>query len=255
MVYETNGTEKIEKLFDGCEESLIWSALQGVMGKIYVTDRAAPLSAMIILGDFCFFAGQPDRELAGFKPDWFSGNFVIMVPQDARWADVIEEVYGEKAKRVTRYAIKKDKNAFDRKRLEAMAGNVPPGYEVKLIDEAVYLQSRRENWARDFTAQYKSFEDYHCLGLGVVVLKDGMIVSGASSYSSYKGGIEVEIDTREDYRRKGLAAICGARLVLECLNRGMYPSWDAQNLWSVGLAEKLGYHFSHEYDAYEIWGY
>ncbi len=80
-------------------------------------------------------------------------------------------------------------------------------------------------------------------------------MSGASSYSSYQGGIEIEIDTREDCRRKGLASVCGARLVLECLNRGMYPSWDAQNLWSVGLAEKLGYHFSHEYDAYEIRGY
>ncbi|MDD6328823.1 MAG: GNAT family N-acetyltransferase, partial [Lachnospiraceae bacterium] len=34
-----------------------------------------------------------------------------------------------------------------------------------------------------------------------------------------------------------------------------YPSWDAQNKWSVGLAEKLGYHFSHEYTAYEINGY
>ena len=64
------------------------------------------------------------------------------------------------------------------------------------------------------------------------------------------GGIEIE--TREDYRRKGLAYICGAKLILECLKREWYPSWDAQNKWSVSLAEKLGYHFAYEYTAYEV---
>ncbi|MCI8713242.1 MAG: GNAT family N-acetyltransferase [Ruminococcus sp.] len=45
--------------------------------------------------------------------------------------------------------------------------------------------------------------------MGVVMEKDGEIVSGASSYSSYVRGIEIEIDTREDYRRRGLAYIWG----------------------------------------------
>ena len=81
------------------------------------------------------------------------------------------------------------------------------------------------------------------------------MLAGASSYSTYKEGIEIGIDTREDHRRKGLAYACGAKLILECLKKGIYPSWDAQNKWSVALAEKLGYHISHEYTAYEIMGY
>lgn len=60
---------------------------------------------------------------------------------------------------------------------------------------------------------------------------------------------------RIDQRRKGLASVCGAKLILECMKRGLYPSWDAQNKGSVALAEKLGYHFSHEYVAYEIFEY
>jgi len=88
--------------------------------------------------------------------------------------------------------------------------------------------------------------------LGAVVLKNGELVAGASSYSRYREGIEIEVDTRKDHRRKGLAYVCGARLILECLERGLYPSWDAQNMWSVELAKKLGYHFSHVYTAYEI---
>ena len=102
---------------------------------------------------------------------------------------------------------------------------------------------------------YANYNIYQRLGLGVVVLKDGEPVSGASSYSRYQSGIEIQIDTKEAYRGQGLATACGASLILACLDRGLYPSWDAQNLWSVGLAKKLGYAFDHEYTAYEVRGY
>ena len=90
------------------------------------------------------------------------------------------------------------------------------------------------------------------LGRGMLILKDGKIVSGASSYTRYKEGIEIEVDTVPEERRKGLAMIACAALILNCLNEGLYPSWDAQNMNSVHMAEKLGYEFSHEYTAYEV---
>ena len=114
---------------------------------------------------------------------------------------------------------------------------------------------RNNVWENDLLSQYMGYDIYKFLGLGVVVLKDGELVAGASSYSTYSEGIEIEIDTREGHRRKGLAYACGAKLILECIKKGLYPSWDAQNTWSVALAEKLGYHFSHKYTAYEIMGY
>ena len=42
--------------------------------------------------------------------------------------------------------------------------------------------------------------------------------------------------------------------LLQCLEEGLYPSWDAQNMNSVYLAEKLGYEFDHEYTVYEVSG-
>ena len=41
-------------------------------------------------------------------------------------------------------------------------------------------------------------------------------------------------------------------LILRCLEEGLYPSWDAQNMHSDHLAEKLGYEFDHEYTAYMV---
>ena len=63
MIYEMSehNKNKIEALFDGWQEALIWSCLQNVMGHIYVNHSENPTAAMAILGDFCFFAGMPDK--------------------------------------------------------------------------------------------------------------------------------------------------------------------------------------------------
>ena len=104
----------------------------------------------------------------------------------------------------------------------------------------------------DFVSCFESKEQYLELGRGMVLLKNGRIVSGASSYTRYKEGIEIEVDTVSEERRKGLATIVSAALILLCLEEGLYPSWDAQNILSVHLAEKLGYEFDHEYTVYEV---
>lgn len=245
--------ENINKILENWNETIIWSCLQGTMGEIHTNSTED--AAMAILGDFAFYAGNPDEELIRFKPESCKQDFIIMVPQNADWAELIEKCYGDNAKKVTRYAIKKESDIFDIAKLEQAVLSLPDGYELKRIEEAEYNMCRENGWANDLVSQYKDYNAYKELGLGIAVLKDGELVAGASSYSTYDKGIEIEIDTREDHRRKGLAYACGAKLILECLEKGLYPSWDAQNKWSVALAEKLGYHFSHEYVAYEVMGY
>ncbi len=255
MVYELRNTESVRLLFEGWEETLIWSCLQGIMGKIYVADTDSPVSAMAIIGDFIFYAGEADEELVSYKPEWCRQDFIIMVPQNAQWKSLIEKSYGKKAKPALRYAIKKEPEIFDREKLRQALSTLSPDYELCLIDEKLYHCCKSEKWSRDLVSQFQNYDEYAELGLGAVIRKGHEIVSGASSYTRYREGIEIEIDTKEAYRRKGLAYVCGAKLILECLERNLYPSWDAQNKWSVSLAEKLGYHFSHEYEVYEIRGY
>ncbi len=255
MIVKIEDTKEAAALFEGWNETLIWSCLQGVMGAIYAPWGSPVRSVMALLGDFCFLAGAPDRELAGFKPESSKQNFIIMVPQTEEWSHLIEECYGNRAARVTRYAIKKEPGVFIRERLEAAVRALPAGYTLHMIDETIFRMCQENNWSRDLVSQYPFYEDYARLGMGTAVLAGEELVAGASSYSRYREGIEIEIDTREDHRRKGLAYACGAQLILNCLDRGLYPSWDAQNKWSVALAEKLGYHFECEYPVYEITDY
>ena len=185
-------------------------------------------------------------EIVRKKPE----GFTIMVPQNKDWAQLIEECYPS-AKRVTRYAIKKD-TIFDKIKLQNEISKLPIGYKIHKLDADIYDQCLKNPVMVDFVSAFESKEKYLQIGRGMVILKDGQIVSGASSYTRYKEGIEIEVDTIEAERRKHLATIACSALILNCLEEGLYPSWDAQNINSVRLAEKLGYEFDHEYVAYEV---
>lgn len=248
MIYEIKDMLKVKDLFEGWQETLIYSCLQNVMGKIYVTDLKNPRSAFAFVGCFGFYAGEPDRELVINKPE----GFVIMIPQNEDWAKLIEESFVS-AKRVIRYAIKKD-TKFDKKLLRRETKKLPAGYELVRIDSELYDKCLMNPVTADFVSSFDSKEHYLEMGRGMVILKDGEIVSGASSYTRYRDGIEIEVDTVEQERRRHLATIACSALILSCLEEGLYPSWDAQNMNSVHLAEKLGYEFDHEYVAYEVSG-
>lgn len=238
---------EVAHLFAGWEETMIWSCLQSVMGSVYAPAGEDPRSAAAQLNDFCFLAGEPDADLVTFD---YGKDFLILTPQNDGWAKLIEDVTG--LPRRTRYALRKDRHNFDPEKLQTIVDSLSSEYQLRFIDRNMYEACLMESWCRDLVSGYPDWDSFQRLGLGVVVTKDGAIVSGASSYSSYREGIEIEIDTHPAHRRRGLARICGAALILECLSRGWYPSWDAHNPASVALAQQLGYIFSHEYPVFEI---
>ena len=183
MITRLEETHRAAHLFGDWQETIIWSCLQKVMGAIYADDMENPQSAMALLGDFCFFAGRPDKELVLYKPDSCNSDFIIMVPQNKNWADLIVKSYGDKAKAVTRYAIKKEKNIFDRQLLQAAAASLNPEYDMQLIDKKCFELCKANEWSRDLVSQFRDYEMYSRLGIGVVIFMDGKLVSGASAYA------------------------------------------------------------------------
>ena len=236
--------ERIAPLFEGWEETMVWSCLQGVMGRAAWNESRT--AAMIASGDFCFLAGAPDESLLR------QARGPILVPRTPDWRPLIEAVFGDRAVPELRYAIRKEGDIFDRKRLRGFIEALPAEYRLRQIDEALVPALLAEDWSRDLCSAFESPEDCCRRGLGFVALEGDVPVAGAGSYCVYRGGIEIEIDTRADRRRRGLAAACGAKLILACLDRGLYPSWDACDLRSVPRAEKLGYHRGYPYPVYWV---
>ena len=252
MIQMLQNPKQAAPLFHGWAETILWSCLSGAMGAIHAPREESPASALAALGDFRFYAGEPDRELALFQPGPPRDGFFIAVPQNDAWRRLLADCWGDRASPATRYATKKEPGVFHRPSLEKAAASLPPDCRLARIDEELFARCGAIPWCRDWVSQYRDYPHFRQYGLGVAVLRDGEPVSGASSYSGWPGGIEIEIDTREDCRRQGLARAAGAALILACLDRGLYPSWDAQNPGSLALAQKLGYSFSHEYPVFEV---
>ena len=61
MIYEVTHNKNISDLFGKWEETLIWSCLQGIMGKLYADDFDYPTAVMAILGDFTFFTATRQK--------------------------------------------------------------------------------------------------------------------------------------------------------------------------------------------------
>ena len=59
---------QIAPLFENWEETMLWSFLQGKMGRAWRDGEGRSLAAKIVVGDFCFFAGAPNRALAEHFP-------------------------------------------------------------------------------------------------------------------------------------------------------------------------------------------
>lgn len=245
MIHTLEDTSKAAPFFAGWEETMLRSCLEKVMGRILVTDPEAPHAACALIGDFAFFAGTPESALLEAVPP----RFCILVPREEAWASLLEARFPA-ARKVTRYALRKD-TRFDRARLSSYVEALSADCVLRRIDGALYEQCLLSPVSRDLVSVFADKEQYLALGRGFVVLKDGVIVSGASSYTRCRAGIEIEVDTAEPERRRHLALAACAALILSCLDEGLYPSWDAQNMGSVRLAEKLGYVFSHPYAAYE----
>lgn len=239
----------IASLFGNWPETIIWSCLEGTMGQVYVDDSQSPQSALALYGRqsfFGFLAGQPHRDLLKIC----EGKDMILVPQNQNWSDLIEGTYGDGIRSFTRYATKKD-TEFDLGYLQSLVENLSADFELYPIHSELYQTCLQEEWSRDLVGNYVDVAQFLDLGLGYVILHKGQVVSGASSYASYSAGIEIEVDTREDYRGLGLAKACAAQLILACLDRGLYPSWDAHTLTSLELAEHLGYQLDKPYQAFE----
>lgn len=252
MTVEIKGEMKscLKPLFSGWEETMINSCLQGYMGRAFANAEQMPESGMLCVGDFYFLSGTPNEDLVRTIRK-IAGETALVIPREKEWESLICEILPE-AEETLRYALKKNRNSFCIEKLEKLVKDLPDGFYIQLIDEELYQRCLMQEWSRDFVSLFRNAKQYKECGIGFVVMHGDDLAAGASSYSYYDGGIEIEIDTKLEYRRRGLASACAARLILECLDRGLFPSWDAANRISLALAEKLGYQFDQAYVTY-VW--
>jgi GNAT superfamily N-acetyltransferase len=221
------------------------------MGTAWVDNPKNPTVAQITVGIFVFFAGDPATKEAE-ELLYNLLDFTLAIVESDEWKNRIETVHVGSIEKFQRYRFKKNTEDLDRKNIQNLLSTLPEGYEIKRIDKKIAKEPSFHELSEDFVSQFDSIDDFINRGVGYAILNEGQVVSAATSFSIYDDGIEIEVASHPNHRRKGLATIVASTLILDCLDRGKYPSWDAANEESVKLAQKLGYNFRESYDTYFI---
>lgn len=234
--------EKYAAFFSDFEWNYVPQAiLEGVYGEVQVDDPrdphvvalAQPKLKLFVLG------GNPQHPAARSFVEGTPAPAVFFYASEA-WETWLKEILAGGYIEDQRYAFTSD--ALDRDHLTRLAAAVPEGYRAARLDFALaeQLLAERSEFASSHMVNFDSTEDFIERGFGWCLLHGDEIASVASTFMVCSRGIEIQINTREAHRQKGLATITAANLMLESLERGLTPNWDAANLNSGGLAQKLG---------------
>ncbi len=245
-------------LWEGEEEEVtLLSCIEGHMGRLWVDVMEKPNCAFALVGDFCYIIGcynkSEEKNIIEILMEHCQGKIIMIdAKQWEPMLSLLKEEFPERFKTFTRYALFGKLEWFDQAKLQEYATAIEPEFHAVRIDEKIYPITQEQFWTADFCSNFITQQDFKEHGIGYVILKDNEIIAGASTYSYCEGKLEITIETKEEYRKKGLALACASKIILECLERNIFPRWDAANMASVALAEKLGYRFNHEYTVYMI---
>lgn len=247
---DINKRKEYKKWFDTCEDACILTALSGEGGDLYVDDLNDPTVLVAVVSDYVFFAGKPGSDkldtALNYVDSLFSDGYNIR-PVEKSFESEILDYFGSRAYTYSRFAMERTFKYMDFNKLSKNVEAKEGEFSFAMIEEELFKYCKETEWANNFVVSYDTYEQWKTGGLGVMILKDGEPVAGASSYSNYPGGIEIEIVTRSDYREKGLATAAGSKLILECKKRNLVASWDAAHEQSMKLAMKLGYKLLYPY--------
>lgn len=247
--------QSIKAICEGSNEVLVRGAVEGAMGRVWVPKLENSSYCLIVAGEFAYLLGMPPKGAGALdlkSQIYESAQKGFLYPQHERWEQWLEEEFEGELRRVTRYALKKDEHCFDAEKLDNYRKALPQGVRLRRMDERLYRMTLREEWSRDLCANFEDYRHFEAYGFGYVAARGHKLVSGCSAYGVSEGMMEVQVATRKEFRRQGLALACSAAFVLECLERNIVPNWDAINQQSVELAEKLGYVYEREYQVYRL---
>lgn len=254
---ELNRSERdgIAAICENSHEVLVRAAAEGKMGRVFVSGVDEPKYCLIIVEGFAYLQGLPPkgaRALDLRATLLMECEDILITPENESWALWLEENLNCSFRKLNRYTLKAEKYEFDLNQLEHYIAAIPDGYEMRRVGSKEYHDAKDNYWSSYFVNSFDGEEHFLENGLGYVIYQGDELVSGCSAYGFSNGYLEVEVITKIGHKRKGLGIAACAAFVKECIERDIYPNWDAANMHSVELAQKLGYHFVNEYKVYQI---
>lgn len=225
------------------------SVIEGQMGRAFTDDAAGPTTFKLQIGPFCYFAGKFESAGAIDMLKHLEPYSLIMVCPE-RAIDIARELHGERLIRLPRYSFSSEKisleHVCDLLNASSFRSRISR-IDKKLLEDV----SGQPDHFLDISC-YETAEDFLARGFGYCQTENDKLTAVAYASLVSNTSIEVSIYVEPEYRRRGVATALACALIRDCLERNIDPHWDAANIESCTLAEKLGYVQSGIYDAFYI---
>jgi len=212
-------------------------------GRVFVDNPLSPQRALLWTSvGYFFLCGEPIHDPATSQAlsacltetmipaSQERGSILITSPG---WETMIDRLLpGRNLIRIFRRPFCLNSQAFASLTLPPL----PPGFNLVPMDAGLARGSI-------LAATWGSAEAFARRGFGYALLHDGEIASSCAAVFASHNAVEIDIQTAEPYRRRGLALITAAAFLNECNRRGLRPNWECfwDNLPSAALAARLGF--------------
>ena len=209
--------------------------LEGGVGSISLDDPIQPRAVRLSVGCYEIFGGDPDRAL-GLARD-FSAPCELIYGNDPGWRGFLLSVYGS---RLADRPMEIFQLSLDVPRLQAAVNALAPPYRMQALT-ADWLDQLDAELQPHGLQTYAGKNAFLAHGFGFGAVLDGILACAATTYTCSATRAEIAIATRPAHQRKGLAFAVAARILLQCVERGITPAWSAANPVSKRLALRLGF--------------
>lgn len=218
-------------------------------GFILADNVEKPNVALSFLGGCIIYGGDANHSLARELVRSMEVQPVILsYPEN--WAALIKDEYKEKAKLEKRYYL--PFNSIDKERLLSMDLSSNNDFRIERINEQLAEKLKDEIGEEYHLYHYLSLRDFAEKGCGFCITKGNEICSAAAAFLRSGNKIQIQVNTKQQYRQQGMAAKTSARMLRYCLENGITADWDAANTQSRDLAYKLGYTECISYDVISV---
>jgi hypothetical protein len=242
---------KIRNLFDSHTRgrAIIFSALGQGRGNVWVNYLDNPTVARLQLAMINAVTGDSNSPDAEELIRMIEPLQLVFGPND-KWVSIIKKMWGNRLGVQQRTLLSPD--SLDIENLRKLRNQLPNGYKLEKMDlETIRRVDKRR--AMHIPTFFGSSENFYRMGIAYCIKYEDEVVCMASTFTPFVDEFEIQVDTSDTvHRRKGLATVASAALIIHALENGLTPHWDAANEASVHLALKLGYTNPDHWEAYYL---
>ena len=242
---------KLRPLFDSHTRgrAIIFPALDQGRGNVWVNSLETPTVARLQIAMINAVTGDSKSPDAEELIQMIEPLQLVFGPND-EWTQIIKRQWGNRLGVQQRALFSPD--TLDLNHLRNLRNQLPKGYILERMDlETIKRVDKRQ--AMHIPMFFGSSEDFYKMGIAFCIKYDDDVVCIASTFTPFTDEFEIEVSTSDpDHRRKGLATVASAALMVHALENGLVPHWDAANEPSIHLALKLGYTNPDHWEAYYL---